>query len=120
MYLEFPISLLILQKWPRTCRFSCLVGLVVAALAIVMSSFATNVWHLIATQGILYPSGACIKAEVQALGHGRQRSGDVSSQVAVDKPEVPGSRSCDHSRIASGRLLLPRYAIDPVSSISGL
>lgn len=59
------------------------------------------------------------KVEVEALAHGRQRSGDVSGQVAVDKPEVPGSRSCDHSQIGSGRLL-PRYAIDPVSSISGL
>ncbi|KAJ5081277.1 hypothetical protein NUU61_009541 [Penicillium alfredii] len=60
MYLASPFSLLILQRWPHTCRFSSLIGLVVASIGIVSSSFATRAWQLILTQGILYAIGACM------------------------------------------------------------
>ncbi|KAJ5779164.1 hypothetical protein N7457_006884 [Penicillium paradoxum] len=60
LYLASPISLFILQRWPHICRMSSLVGLAIAVIGVLSSSFATNVWQLIITQGIIYPVGACM------------------------------------------------------------
>ena len=60
MYLGSPLSLFILQRWPNRCRISSFLGLVIACVGIVSSSFATRVWHLLLTQGILYAVGACM------------------------------------------------------------
>ena len=60
MYLASPFSMFILQSWPRICRFSSLIGLFIACAGIVASSFATRVWQLIITQGVVYAIGACM------------------------------------------------------------
>lgn len=60
MYFASPISLFLLQRWPWTCRFSILIGLVIACIGIITSSFATQDWQLIITQGIVYAVGACM------------------------------------------------------------
>ena len=60
MYLASPVSLFVMQRWPRLCRYSNTLGLVVACIGIMSSSFATQVWQLILTQGILYAVGACM------------------------------------------------------------
>ena len=60
MYFASPLSLFIMQRWPRTCRFSSLIGLAIACVGILSSAFATKVWHLILTQGVLFPIGACM------------------------------------------------------------
>ncbi|KAK0120033.1 hypothetical protein ONS95_011447 [Cadophora gregata] len=57
MYLFAPISLHILEAFPFVRRFSSIIGLVIATGALVASSFSTQVWHLIATQGVLYAIG---------------------------------------------------------------
>lgn len=60
MYLFAPISLYILEAFPSIRRFSSMVGLVIATGALVASSFSTQVWHLIATQGVLYAIGGSL------------------------------------------------------------
>jgi hypothetical protein len=60
MYFVSPISLSLLQRWSWTCRFSSLIGLVIACIGIITSSFATQVWQLIITKGIVYAVGACM------------------------------------------------------------
>ncbi|KAE8363021.1 major facilitator superfamily domain-containing protein [Aspergillus caelatus] len=59
LYLASPFSLFILQRWPGLCRISSVAGLVIAVVGILSSAFATTVWQLLATQGIIYPIGAC-------------------------------------------------------------
>ncbi|KAI9928680.1 hypothetical protein ASPWEDRAFT_149277 [Aspergillus wentii DTO 134E9] len=60
MYLASPVSLFIIQRWPHLSRVSIVVGLAIVLIAIVSSSFATRVWQLLLTQGIVYPLGACM------------------------------------------------------------
>ncbi|KAJ5350010.1 hypothetical protein N7541_007737 [Penicillium brevicompactum] len=60
LYLASPISLFILQRWPHLCRMSSLAGLAISVVGLLSSSFATQVWQLIVTQGIIYPIGACM------------------------------------------------------------
>jgi hypothetical protein len=60
MYLFAPVSLYILEAWPAIRRVSSIVGLIIAAGALVASSFSTQVWHLIATQGVLYAIGGSL------------------------------------------------------------
>ncbi|TVY57326.1 Fujikurins efflux protein [Lachnellula suecica] len=57
MYLFAPVSLYILEVYPSIRRLSSIFGLVIAIIALISSSFATKVWHLILTQGILYAIG---------------------------------------------------------------
>ncbi|KAE8453211.1 hypothetical protein EG329_011278 [Mollisiaceae sp. DMI_Dod_QoI] len=60
MYLIAPITLYALESWPSTRRLSSIIGLVIAVTALIASSFATRVWHLILTQGILYAIGGSL------------------------------------------------------------
>jgi hypothetical protein len=57
MYLAAPIVFAIYQQFPLFLRQSTFYGLPIVVLAIVLSSFATKVWHLILTQGVLYALG---------------------------------------------------------------
>ncbi|KAL4916273.1 major facilitator superfamily domain-containing protein [Aspergillus aurantiobrunneus] len=60
LYLASPFSLFILQRWPHLCRLSSVLGLITAVVGIGGSAFATQVWHLLITQGIVYSVGACM------------------------------------------------------------
>ncbi|KAH9214100.1 major facilitator superfamily domain-containing protein [Leptodontidium sp. 2 PMI_412] len=60
MYLFAPVSLYILEAWPAIRRVSSIVGLIIAAGALVASSFSTQVWHLIITQGVMYAIGGSL------------------------------------------------------------
>ncbi len=57
MYLGSPFSFALLQRFPLQRRFCAIAGLVTMATALVASSFATRVSHLILTQGVLYAIG---------------------------------------------------------------
>jgi MFS family permease len=57
MYLASPLMFAVLQRWPEFRRKSLLYGLLTVACALVLSSFATTVWHLLLTQGLLYALG---------------------------------------------------------------
>lgn len=45
------------QKWPRLRNMSPYAGLLIIAAALIAASFASKVWHLILTQGVLYALG---------------------------------------------------------------
>ncbi|KAF7950245.1 hypothetical protein EAE96_007536 [Botrytis aclada] len=60
MYLFAPISLYVLETFPPIRRLSSIAGLVIVLIALVAASFATEVWHLIATQGFLYAIGGSL------------------------------------------------------------
>lgn len=60
VYLFAPISLYVLETFPPTRRLSSILGLVIVVIALVAASFATEVWHLIATQGFLYAIGGSL------------------------------------------------------------
>lgn len=60
MYLFAPISLYVLETFPPIRRPSSVVGLVIILIALVAASFATQIWHLIITQGVLYAIGGSL------------------------------------------------------------
>ena len=60
MYLFAPISLYFLETFPRIRPICSVVGLVLMLIALLSASFATQVWHLIVTQGVLYAIGGSL------------------------------------------------------------
>lgn len=60
MYFFAPISLYALEAWPSIRRLSSILGLMITVSALLASSFATRVWHLILTQGMLYGIGGSL------------------------------------------------------------
>lgn len=60
MYLGTPFTFAALQHWPRYRLWYAPSGLAIIALALIISSFATRVWQLIFTQGILYALGGTL------------------------------------------------------------
>lgn len=53
MYLMMPLTFTFLTKYPRLRPYTGPVGLFITVASLVMSSYATQVWQLIASQGIL-------------------------------------------------------------------
>lgn len=60
MYLGAPFAFVALQRWPRYRRYYAGIGLGIIAIALVLSSLPTRVWHLILTQGVLYAIGGTL------------------------------------------------------------
>ncbi|OJD28464.1 hypothetical protein ACJ73_00125 [Blastomyces percursus] len=60
MYLDLPIVFAVYRRWPKYQRAGCAIGVLLMCFAMAMSSFATNVTHLIVTQGIFYALGGSI------------------------------------------------------------
>ncbi|KAI9807558.1 MAG: hypothetical protein M1825_005498 [Sarcosagium campestre] len=60
IYLGAPLNFALLQAFPQIRRISSVVGLIITVVALVASSFATEVWHLILTQGMLYAVGTSL------------------------------------------------------------
>jgi hypothetical protein len=57
MYLDALFINMMLQRWPNMRKSTCGFGLGLVVVALLASSFATKVWHLILTQGIMYALG---------------------------------------------------------------
>ncbi len=57
MYLSAPLVSALLAAYPYYTRYCSYVGLAIIIVALVASSFATRVWHLIMTQGVIYAVG---------------------------------------------------------------
>jgi MFS family permease len=57
MYCAAPLAFAVYTRFPRFLRWSTLAGLPTVALAMFLSSFATKVWHLTLTQGVIYAIG---------------------------------------------------------------
>jgi MFS family permease len=60
MYLDLPIIFAVFKRWPKFQRIGCAIGVLVMCLALALSSFATNVIHLIITQGVFYAVGGSV------------------------------------------------------------
>ena len=60
LYLLSPFSIYIMEAWPSIRRVSSVVGLAIIIASLIGGSFATQVWHLIVTQGILYAVGGSL------------------------------------------------------------
>lgn len=60
MYLDTPLIMGLLRRFPREGRWSPIFGLLIMCLGLALSSFSTNVTHLIITQGIFYGIGGSI------------------------------------------------------------
>ncbi|PGH33030.1 hypothetical protein GX50_04176 [[Emmonsia] crescens] len=60
MYLDLPIVFAVFKRWPKYQRTGCAIGVLVMCLAMALSSFATNVTHLIVSQGVFYALGGSI------------------------------------------------------------
>ncbi|KAI1376879.1 putative MFS monocarboxylate transporter [Hypoxylon crocopeplum] len=60
LYLSSPPSFIILQRYQSYRRSALIVGSVITCLAVLASAFASKVWHLLLTQGILYGLGASV------------------------------------------------------------
>ncbi|OTA60759.1 MFS monocarboxylate transporter [Hypoxylon sp. EC38] len=60
LYLSSPPSFIILQRYQSYRRPALIVGSVITCLAVLASAFATKVWHLLLTQGVLYGLGASV------------------------------------------------------------
>ncbi|EAS28118.2 MFS monocarboxylate transporter [Coccidioides immitis RS] len=60
MYLGSPICFMAMQKWPFWRTWSIRIGFIIIIAALVTSSFATDVWQLVFTQGALYAVGGTL------------------------------------------------------------
>ncbi|KAK3167214.1 hypothetical protein OEA41_010340 [Lepraria neglecta] len=58
LYLSAPVTFTLLTRYPRLRRFCGPVGLALMVVGSILSSFATDVWHLIATQGVICALGS--------------------------------------------------------------
>lgn len=53
MYLMMPLTFTLLTKYPRLRPYTGPAGLFITVASLIMSSYATQVWQLIASQGVL-------------------------------------------------------------------
>lgn len=61
MYLSMPfLFALFTKRWARYRQAAALSGTIIACLSFLLSSFSTNVWHLVATQGVLAAFGCAL------------------------------------------------------------
>lgn len=58
MYLMMPLTFTLLTRYPRLRPYCGPLGLAIAIGSLILSSFATKVWQLIATQGVLCAIGS--------------------------------------------------------------
>ncbi|KAI6081528.1 MFS monocarboxylate transporter [Hypoxylon rubiginosum] len=60
LYLSSPASFIVLQRYQSYRRPALIVGSIVTCLAVLASAFASKVWHLVLTQGVMYGLGASV------------------------------------------------------------
>lgn len=58
LYLSAPITFAILARHPHLRRYCGPAGLAIAIFGLILSSFATQVWQLVATQGVVCAIGS--------------------------------------------------------------
>ena len=60
LYLGGALVYAAIYRFPAFQKYSPSTGMAVMSFALVMASFATCVWHLILTQGLLFGAGGCL------------------------------------------------------------
>jgi hypothetical protein len=57
MYLSGPFCFAMMHRWLFVRKWSAAIGTVIMVISLIASSWATQVWHLVMTQGVLYAIG---------------------------------------------------------------
>ena len=57
LYLSAPFTFALLTRYPRLRRYCGPIGLVLGIIGTILASFATEVWQLVATQGVVCAIG---------------------------------------------------------------
>jgi predicted MFS family arabinose efflux permease len=71
MYLSMPIFFaLFSRQWSRYRQTAALVGALISSLSFLLSSFSTQVWHLVATQGVMAALGCALIYSTTTLSLG--------------------------------------------------
>jgi MFS family permease len=71
MYLSMPfLFTMFTRRWARYRKLAALCGAILACLSFVLSSFSKDVWHLIATQGVLAALGCALVYSPMTLSLG--------------------------------------------------
>ncbi|EJT74170.1 hypothetical protein GGTG_08015 [Gaeumannomyces tritici R3-111a-1] len=71
MYLSMPLLFaLFAKRWAKWRQTAAVLGAIVTCLSFLLSSFSTNVWHLIATQGVLAAMGSALTYSPTTLSLG--------------------------------------------------
>ncbi|KAF4549887.1 Hypothetical protein D9617_19g101920 [Elsinoe fawcettii] len=61
MYLSMPLLFALLsRRWARYRRITSIVGIILASLSFLLSSYSSQVWQLVATQGVLSALGCAL------------------------------------------------------------
>jgi len=61
MYLSMPfLFALFTKRWARHRQKAAFCGAALTCLSFILSSFSTNVWHLVATQGVMSAIGCAL------------------------------------------------------------
>ncbi|KAL8301717.1 hypothetical protein RB593_000494 [Gaeumannomyces tritici] len=71
MYLSMPLLFApFAKRWAKWRQTAAVLGAIVTCLSFLLSSFSTNVWHLIATQGVLAAMGSALTYSPTTLSLG--------------------------------------------------
>jgi hypothetical protein len=57
MYLGGPFCFVMMHRWLFVRKWSAAIGTAIMVVSLIASSWATQVWHLVMTQGVLYAIG---------------------------------------------------------------
>ena len=60
MYLGSPVCFAAMQRWPFIRTWGTIMGVSLLVISLIASSWATQVWHLVLTHGILYAVGGTL------------------------------------------------------------
>lgn len=95
MYLSMPfLFALFTKKWARRRQTAAMAGCGLACLGFLLSSFSTQVWHLVATQGVLAALGCALVYSPMTLSLGEwynTRNRALAYGVVLSSKNVVGS-----------------------------
>ncbi|KAF2157301.1 MFS general substrate transporter [Myriangium duriaei CBS 260.36] len=95
MYLSMPILFATLsRRWAHLRRGAAIAGTVILTVSYLLSSFSTQVWHLIATQGVLAAFGSALLYSPTTLSLGENFSIDnraVAYGVVLSSKNIAGT-----------------------------
>ena len=95
MYLSMPLLFaLFTRRWARKRQTAALCGTALTCVSFLLSSFSTEVWHLVATQGVLAPLGCALIYSPMTLSLGEwfnNRHRAVAYGVILSCKNIVGS-----------------------------
>lgn len=126
MYLMMPLTFTLLTKNPRLRPYCEPLGLFITVASLIMSSYATKVWQLIASQGVLCAIGSGLLFSPTTLYLDEwfiARKGMAYGVMWAGKAgqlELPSHSSCPHSSTISDREPLFKHGLSRWSFLQHL